>query len=238
MIHEFINTCYNNNGDYMGIFNNLFMTIKEKITKDILKKKPQILMHTSTITPNEINAIRPSYNKSLNTNIVFATDNQKLATLYALQPFFSFKFGKNNKEIGVILLGSEHDLLTLDNKVAYTYFVDSNSFNPNVDIDGHYEHEWISFNEVPIKKEMDPKERTFKDVLMSGIQVFWVSNIQTLSEMDREMVGNNIITGDQKLEYLINQTNWKPDKVIYINRFRNICPVTQVNGQYVIDYNK
>ena len=221
----------------MGIFNNLFITIQEKITRDVLKKKPQTLMHTSTVTPEKINTISPSYNKLLNTSSVFATDDQKLATLYALQPFFSFRFGKNKKEIGVVLLGSEHDLLKLDNKVAYTYFVDSNNFKPLVDKEGYYEHEWISLNEVSIKKDISPKKIMFNDVLKLGIQVFWVSNMQTLSEMDKEMIENNIVTGDQKLEYLINQTNWKPDKVIYINRFRNICAAKQINGKYIIDYN-
>ena len=220
----------------MGIFDNLFLSTKEKKIKDILKNKPQTLMHTSTVFPDKIYTLRPTYNKSLNTNSVFATDSNKLALLYALQPFFSFKFGKNNEEIGVILIGSEHDLLRLDSKIAYTYFVDSASFKPLVKEDGGYENEWLSLNDVPIKKEIHPKKVMFNDVLRAGIQVFWVSNMQTLAEMDKEMLDNNIITGEQKLEYLMNQTNWKPDKVIYINKFRKICPVKQVDGNYVVEY--
>ena len=222
----------------MGIFDNLFLSTKEKKIREILKNKPQTLMHTSTVFPDKIYTLRPTYNKSLNTNSVFATDSNKLALLYALQPFFSFRFGKNNEEIGVILIGSEHDLLRLDSKLAYTYFVDSNSFTPLVKEDGSYENEWLSSNDVSIKKDIQPKKVMFNDVLRAGIQVFWVSNMQTLFEMDREMLDNNIITGDQKLEYLMNQTNWKPDKVIYVNRFRNICPAKQVDGNFIIDYNK
>jgi len=222
----------------MGIFDNLFMSVQEKAIKEITKKRPQTLMHTSTVFPDKINIIRPTYNKSINTNSVFATDDNKLALLYALQPFFSFRFGKDKKEIGVILIGSYHDLLKLDSKIAYTYFVDSNSFNPVVEKDGYYENEWISLNEVSIRKDIQPRKVMFNDVLRAGIQVFWVSNMQTLSEMDKEMIDNNIVNGEQKLEYLMNQTNWKPDKVIYINRFRNICPAKQVNGEYVINYNK
>jgi len=113
----------------MGIFD-LFTTAKEKSTKEILNKKPQLLMHTSSIFPDKIYSIRPSYNKDTNTNIVFATDNEKIAALYTLQPFYSFKFGKG--EIGVIILGNHHDLLRIDSKIAYTYFVDSSRFNPIV----------------------------------------------------------------------------------------------------------
>ncbi len=215
------------------------MSKEEKKKNEILKSKPQFLMHTSTVSPDKINLLMPVYNKKTNNNSVFATDDEKLATLYSLQPFFSFRFGRNKSEIGVIVLGEHHDLLKLDNKFAYIYFVDSKTFNPVIEEKtAYYEHEWISLVEVPINKEIEPKKICFNDVLNQGIQVFWVSNKETLSEIDKEMVANNIVTGDQKIEYLINQTNWRPDKVIYINKFRNICPVNKSDKGYVVDYSK
>lgn len=223
----------------MGIFNNLFISNEEKIRREIIKNKPQTLMHTSTVFPDKIYTIRPTYNKETKNNSVFATDDEKLATLYALQPFFSFRFSKNKSEIGVILLGNQHDLLKLDSKIAYTYFVNSESFNPIIEEKtGYYEHEWISLTEVSIRKDIQPKKICFNDVLRHGIQVFWINSPETLLEIDKEMVDNNIVTGDQKIEYLINQTNWKPDKVMYINQFRNICPVNKTDNGYVVDYSK
>ena len=218
----------------MGIFD-LFTTAKEKATKDILGKKPQLLMHTSSIFPDKIHSIRPSFNKDTNTSTVFATDNEKIAALYTLQPFYSFKFGKD--EIGVIILGNHHDLLKIDSKIAYTYFVDSSSFNPIVGEDGSFNHEWISTNEVPIKKDVPARKIVYNDVLRSGIQVFWVNNITTLLEIDKQLLAENIVTGNQKLEYLINQTNWKPDKVMYMNAFRKICPAIQTDSGWMVNYN-
>ena len=107
----------------VGIFDNLFMSKKEKFTREIINNKPKYLMHTSIVFPDKISVIKPTYNKKDNTSQVFATDSEKLAIAYAMQPFFSFRFGKNNSELGVILLGNQHDLLRLDSKVAYTYFV-------------------------------------------------------------------------------------------------------------------
>lgn len=222
----------------MGIFSNLFTTPKEKKTKEVLNNKPNMLMHTSTVFPDNISIIRPTFNKEAKESFVFATDDKKLATLYALQPFFSFRFGKGKNEHGVILLGNQHDLLKLDSKIAYTYFVDSNSFNPIIMEDGSYYHEWTSKNEVYIKKDIPPQKILFNDVLRNGIQIFWINNMNTLVELDKEMLNNNIVTGDQKIEYLINQTNWRPDKVIYINRFRNICPVVKTDNGYIVEYNK
>ena len=68
--------------------------------------------------------------------------------------------------------------------------------------------------------------------------MFWVNKPETLLEMDKEMIDNNIVTGDQKIEYLVNQTNWRPDKVMYINKFRNICPANKADVGYVVDYSK
>lgn len=221
----------------MGIFSNLFMSEEDKKMKEILKSKPKFLMHTSTVSPDNIHSLIPIYNKETNNNSVFATDDEKLATLYALQPFFSFRFGNNKNEIGAIVLGENHDLLKLDNMFAYTYFVDSKSFNPVIEEKTlYYEHEWISLEEVSINKEMKPKRVCFNDVLKQGVQVFWVSSSETLLEMDKEMIENNIVTGDQKIEYLINQTNWRPDKVMYLNKFRNICPANKTDSGYVVDY--
>jgi len=223
----------------MGIFDKLFMTKVDKKRNEILKNKPKVLMHTSSLSPNKVNILKPIYNKETNNNSVFATDSKKLAILYSLQPFYSFRFSNNKDEIGVILLGEHHNLLKIDTKFAYTYFVDSKSFNPVIEEKtAYYENEWISLEEVPIKKDMEPERICFNDVLEQGIQVFWISNKETLVEMDREMIDNNIITGDQKIEYLINQTNWRPDKVMYINKFRNICPVNKTETGYVVDYNK
>ena len=223
----------------MGIFNNLFVSELEKKRREIINNKPETLMHTSTVTPENINLLKPIYNKETNNNSVFATDDEKLAALYALQPFFSFRFSNNKSEIGVILLGTNHNLLKIDNKFAYTYFVDSKTFNPVIEEKtAYYEHEWISLEEVQIRKDISPKRICFNDVLAKGIQVFWVSDLETLKEMDKEMVDNGIVNGDQKLEYLINQTNWKPDKVMYINKFRNICPVNKTESGYIVDYTK
>lgn len=217
----------------------MFLSEEEKKKKEILKQKPQTLMHTSTLPPEKVHTLKPIYNKETNNNSVFATDSEKIAALYALQPFFSFRFSKNKEEIGVILLGTEHDLLKLDNKYAYTYYVDSKTFYPVIEEKtAYYENEWISLEEVSINKEKEPKRICFNDVLRNGIQVFWINNIDTLQEMDKEMVDNSIINGDQKIEYLINQTNWKPDKVMYLNKFRNICPVTKTNNGYIVDYSK
>ena len=225
----------------MGIFDNLFLSAEEKKKREILKNKPELLMHTSTVSPDKVYTLKPTYNEETKNNSVFATDDEKLATLYALQPFFSFRFSQNNSELGVILLGNQHDLLKLDSKFAYTYFVDSKYFNPVIEVKektAYYEHEWISLEEVPVKKDVSPKKICFKDVLKQGIQVFWINNHNTLVEIDKEMVDNNIVTGNQKIEYLINQTNWKPDKVMYINKFRNICPVIKTEKGYIVDYNK
>jgi len=223
----------------MGIFSNLFLSEAEKKKKHILKTKPQTLMHTSTVSPDKIHVLKPIYNRETNNKSVFATDDEKLAALYALQPFFSFRFSKNKSEIGVIVLGTNHNLLTLDTKFAYTYFVDSKSFSPVIEENtGYYEHEWISLEEVSINKEIDPKRVCFNDVLRQGIQVFWINDTKTLQEIDKEMVDNNITDGDKKIEYLINQTNWKPDKVMYLNKFRNICPVIKTDCGYIVDYNK
>ncbi len=209
----------------MRIFSNWFKTPKEKKEIEVLSKKPSVLMHTSAHKPDKVGLIRPIFNKEVNKNSVFATDSEKLALLYALQPFFSFRFGKNNQEIGVILLGTDHDLLKIDNRTAYIYYVDSLTFSPVIKEDGYYENEWTSDNEVYVKKDTSPREVHFIDILRNGIQVFWVNNIDTLNEIDKEIISNEITTGEKKLQYLINQTNWKPDKVIYLNRFRNVCPV-------------
>lgn len=223
----------------MGIFNNLFISELEKKRREIINSKPETLMHTSTVTPENISTLKPIYNKETNNNSVFATDDEKLAALYALQPFFSFRFSNNKSEIGAILLGTNHNLLKIDNKFAYTYFVDSKTFIPVIEEKtAYYEHEWISLEEVQIRKDISPKRICFNDVLAKGIQVFWVSDLETLKEMDKEMIDNGIVNGDQKLEYLINQTNWKPDKVMYINKFRNICPVNKTEAGYTVDYTK
>ena len=136
----------------MGIFSNLFISEEEKLKRKVLKNKPQFLMHTSTVFPDKIYTLRPSYNKITDSNIVFATDSDKVAALYALQPFFSFRFSKNNSEIGVILLGNQHDLLKLDSKIAYIYYADSNKFNPYIEESINFENEWFSTEEVQIEK--------------------------------------------------------------------------------------
>lgn len=217
----------------MGIFSKFFKK------KNIEIEKPQFLMHTSSVEPDEIYSLVPIYNKEVNNNSVFATDSEKLATLYLLQPFFSFKFGNNNSEIGVVVVGDDHDLLKLDFKSAYIYYVDSTTFNKvnNEEVLNH-ENKWISLEEVKINKDISPKNICFNDVLKEGIQVFWVRNSDLLLELDKEMMANEISNGDQKIEYLMNQTNWKPDSVMYINKFRNICPVTKTDTGYVVDYSK
>lgn len=223
----------------MKVFNNLFLSKEEKKRKEIINNKPETLMHTSTISPKNISTLKPIYNKETKNNSVFATDDEKLATLYALQPFFSFRFSNNKSEIGVILLGTSHNLLKIDNKFAYIYFVDSKTFSPVIENETlYYENEWISLEEVQIRKDISPKRICFNDVLSKGIQVFWVSDAKTLKEIDKEMIDNKIIDGNQKIEYLINQTNWKPDKVMYMNKFRNICPVNKTETGYVVDYSK
>lgn len=209
----------------MEIFNNLFKTKKEKKILEIMKKRPNVLMHTSNEVPANANIIKPVFNKEVNSDTVFATDSEKLALAYSLQPFYSFRFGKDNKEIGLIILGTDHDLLKLDNKKAYIYSVDSSSFTPVVMEDGYYENEWVSPKEVYINKNFIPKEISLNDILSSGVQVFWINNANTLNGIDNEIVNNSITSGDKKIQYLINQTNWKPDKVIYMNRFKNICPI-------------
>lgn len=223
----------------MGIFSNLFVSEEEKRKRKIIENKPQTLMHTSTVFPDKIYTLRPTYNKETNNNSVFATDDKKVAALYALQPFFSFRFSKNDSELGVILLGSNHDLLKLDNKIAYTYYIDSKTFTPILyQKEPYFKHEWISLEEVQIDKSIKPERIGFNDILREGIQVFWVDSPNTLEEMDKEMIDNNITTGDQKIEYLMNQTNWRPDKVIYINKFRNICPAIKTNEGYMVNYSK
>ena len=228
------NICYNNKGDTMGIFD-LFTTPQEKKTKEILANKPKILMHTSTVFPDKVYSIKPTFSKEKNISMVFATDDEKIAALYTLQPFYAFSFGNNER--AVIILGTHHSLLQIDSKIAYTYFLNSELFQPVISEQGEYDHEWIANVEISIRKDIPPKKIHFNDVLRSGIQVFWINNIGTLLEIDKQIATENIVTGDQKLEYLMNQTNWKPDKVMYLNAYRNICPAVRTEKGWGVNYN-
>ena len=213
----------------MGLFD-LFTTIQDKKIKDLLATKPQYLMHTSTKKQNKIFSIKPSMNNNKNKPMVFATDDEKLAILYTLYPFYYFEFG--NKEIGAIILGKHHNLLNIDKTTGYIYSVDSTSFTPDVDEQGNFNHEWFSSTDVAIRKDAEPRKITFEDVLKSGIQVFWVSDRATMLAIDKETSG--IVNGDQKLEFLINQANWTPGKFMYINAYKQICPAIQTEKGWTV----
>ncbi len=214
----------------MGIFD-LFTTSQEKRIKELQDNKPQYLMHTSPIKQSNIYSIKPSMNTKKNQAVVFATDDEKLATLYALYPFYQFEFG--NGEIGAIILGKNHDLLNIDKINGYIYYLDSTTFTPEVSEQGVFKHEWFSPNEIVLNSSVPPKKITFDDVLKSGIQVFWVNDRATLIAIDKETSG--MATGDMKLEFLINQANWTPGKFMYINAYKNICPVIQTDKGWTVN---
>ena len=218
------------------MFKFLFSSPKEKTIKLILEKKPSLLMHTSPIKPKNMYGLKPVLNKNTNQSYVFATDDEKLALLYTLQPFVSFKFGNN--EYGAIITGTNHNLLKIDNIESYIYKIDSKNFNPNVLENGNFNNEWLSNQDEFVRKDIEPKKVKFSDVLRSGIQVFWLNNIETLIQIDKEMNYNGLTTGSQKFEFLKEQTNWKPDKVMYVNQYRNICPAIKTDTGYIVDYNK
>lgn len=213
-----------------------FGTPKDKTKKTVIEKKPKLLMHTSTVAPEKMFGLKPVFNRERNRSYVFATDNEKLASIYTLQPFFDFRFGKN--EYAIIITGNNHNLLNIDKKFAYIYFVDSKNFNPKILEDGSYNHEWTSIQEEYVRKDIPPKKVIFTDILRMGVQVFWVNKLDTLVEIDKEMAYNGVVTGEQKIEYLKEQTNWKPDKVMYINQFRDICPIKYGTNGMEVDYNK
>ena len=138
----------------------------------------------------------------------------------------------------VIILGENHNLLNLDKETAYIYSIDSDKFLPIVDKQGNHDGRWYSEEEITIDPNIQPQKIKFIDVLKMGIQVFWVNSMETLKQIDEEMNEQEIKTGEQKLEYLINQTNWKSDKVVYMNKYKNISPVKIDENGYVIDYSK
>lgn len=214
----------------MGIFD-LFTTSQEKKLKELLDNKPQYLMHTSNKVPNKIYSIRPSKNYSKNQDLVFATDDEKLAILYTMYPFHYFEFG--NGEIGTIIEGKYHDLLSIDKIVGYIYYLDSATFTPDVNEQGVFKHEWFSQSEVIVRKDITPKKITLEDVLKSGIQVFWVKDRATIMAINKET--ETLATGDLKLEFLINQTNWTPEKFMYINAYKNICPAIQTEKGWIVN---
>ena len=193
-------------------------------------------MYTSKKALKDNYVIMTNKDETLNKDVVLTTDNEKIAKLHLLDPFFSFTFGTS--EYGAIIIGEYHNLLKLDKESANIYSIDSDKFYPIVDKKGNFEGKWYSEESVMCRIDIPPRKIKFVDVLKSGIQVFWINSMETLKQIDDEMNEQGIKTGEQKLEYLINQTNWKSDKVIYMNKYKNICPVKEKDGNYIIEYNK
>ncbi len=219
----------------MSVFG-IFISPQEFKFKELMKNKPNMLMYTSKKILKGGYVISPINNEELKKNVVITTSSDKISYLHLLDPFFSFTFDKD--EYGVIILGENHNLLNLDKETAYIYSIDSDKFLPIVDKQGNHDGRWYSEEGITIDPNIQPQKIKFIDVLRMGIQVFWVNSIETLKQIDEEMNEQEIKTGEQKLEYLINQTNWKSDKVVYMNKYKNISPVKIDENGYVIDYSK
>lgn len=200
----------------MGIFD-IFTTKYEQAKKEILSRKPNMLMHTSLEHPNKVYSFGPVYNEKLKKTVVFATDDEKLAILYALQPLYHFTFGQNDK--CAIVTGQNHSLIKLDSVVAYIYYVDSNEFEPVVSEQGEFHNEWVSLTDAHIRSDMKVKKVKFKDVLQSGVQVFWVKDNDIVVEFDKQIRSSGYTNGNQMLDFLKDQSNWYPDKVVYMNAY-------------------
>lgn len=220
----------------MSVFFGLFISPQEHKFKKLLKQKPEMLMYTSKKLLQEGTIFPAIDNEELKKEVIMSTNNEKIALLNLLYPFFSFSFGNN--EYGAIILGENHDLLKLDKETANIYDLESKSFFPIVDKEGNFEGKWYSEENIQVEFGMIPRKIKFNDVLKEGIQVFWINSMETLKQIDEEMNNLDVKTGEQKLEYLINQTNWKNDKVVYMNKYKNICPVKQTDDGFMIEYHK
>ncbi len=215
----------------MGIFDTLFTTQQAKVAntlKESLNKGEISLMCTSKSNPKEIYSFGPVYDKKMKKSIVFATDDEKTAILYALRPMYYFTFGQNDKS--ALVMGNNHSLLKLDSIVAYIYYVDSSSFEPIVSEHGDFNNEWISTTDVHIRTDKPIRKVTFKDVLKSGIQVFWVKDKSIANEFNNQIVSSGFTNGNQKLDFLKDQANWYPDKVVYMNAYEKIGLATQTEA--------
>lgn len=219
----------------MSVFG-IFISPQEYKFKELLKNKPNLLMYTSKTNLKENSILKISSNEELKKDVVIATSNEKIAHLHLLDPFFSFTFGSG--EYGAIILGDYHNLLKLDKESANIYSLDADKFYPIVGKKGDFEGKWYSEEDVMYRVDIPPKKIKFVDVLKNGIQVFWINSMETLKQIDEEMNDLGIKTGEQKLEYLMNQTNWKSDKVVYMNKYKNICPVKEKDGAYKIEHYK
>lgn len=215
----------------MGIFETLFTTQQAKVAgnlKESLSKGDMSLMCTSKSNPKDVYSFGPVYDKKMKKSIVFATDDEKTAILYALRPMYYFTFGQDDKS--ALIMGNNHSLLKLDSIVAYIYYVDSNNFEPIVSEHGEFNHEWISTTDVHIRTDKSIRKVTFKDVLKSGIQVFWVKDKSIVSEFNNQIVSSGFTSGNQKLDFLKDQANWYPDKVVYMNAYEKIGLATQTEA--------
>lgn len=199
---------------------------REKAINDILKNKAKtVLMCTSKTPPKDVYSFSPVFNKTLNKTVVFATDDEKTAILYALRPMYYFTFNQNEK--AALIIGNNHSLLKLDSIVSYIYSVDNTNFEPVVSEQGKFDHEWVSNVNAPIKRDIPVKKVTFEDILKSGIQVFWIKDESIATEFDNQLKASGFTTGNQKLDFLKDQANWYPDKVVYMNAYKKIGLATQ-----------
>lgn len=219
----------------MSVFG-IFISPQEYKFKQLMKAKPTFLMYTSKRSLKANSPLPLIKSDELNKEVAITTSSEKIALLHVLDPLFSFKFGVD--EYGALILGESHNLLKLDKESAYIYSIDSDKFYPIVDKKGEFEGKWYSEEMVSFRDDLDVRKVKFNDVLGNGIQVFWIDSLKTLKQIDEEMNNQNITTGEKKLEYLINQTNWKSDKVVYMNKYKNIAPVKIEENSCIIEYNK
>jgi len=234
---KYIYNINNDRDDVMGIFNNIFTTKREQTINMLLNNKQNTnLMCTSRKKYADIHSFGPVYNNELKKMVVFATDDEKTAILYALKPMYYFSFEQNEK--AALVVGDNHSLLKLDSIVAYIYTVDSSSFEPVVSEQGEFNHEWLSTTDVHIRSDVPIKKVTFKDVLKSGVQVFWVKDRHIVEEFDRQIQSSGFTTGNQKLDFLKDQANWYPDKVVYMNAYEKIGLATQTESGWTVPKEK
>ena len=214
----------------MSVFG-IFISPQEFKYNQLMKDKPKELLYTNKTQIKNDFISDIVHDEELNKDVIVATDSEKIALLHLLEPFFSFTFSDN--EYGAIIIGEYHNLLKLDKEHSYIYNIDSSKFYPVVDKKGDFRNKWYSLEDAQITS-VEPRKIKFNDVLSAGIQIFWINSMETLKQIDDEMNDQNIKTGEEKLEYLINQTNWKSDKVVYMNRYNDICPIYEKDGKYVI----
>ena len=219
----------------MSVFG-IFISPTEYKFKELLKNKPEELYYTLKNEITENFALQSTNDNILNKEVTICTDKEKEAMLHLFSPFFLFKFNKD--EYWIIILGENHNLLKLEKEIAFIYKINSDIFLPIVDEDGNYDNKWYCEDVVIIDSSTPHYKIKMNDVLKAGIQVFWIDTMETLKKIDEEMNNLNVKDGDAKLDYLINQTNWKSDKVIYMNKYKNICPAKQTDDGYIIDYGK